>query len=429
MPSRGNGPKVPAGLGGLLGHRALDARDQFFLVEGLGVERDGARGQRGIHHAGIRVRADEDEGKDDAGDEEAMLQVDAAHSRHAHVRDQAGAFAGDAGIEESFRGAERANRVAQRAPQRAHRAAHGGVVVDDGDQVVHFYEGWVAACVDSSTWNVVPRGMAGAAHMRPPCASTMVLEMYRPIPVPCGLVVKYASKTRSAWAGSIPHPLSVTETRMVPLACWRVRISSWASPRARPAIASTALMITLRSTCCSATRSPITCASGSCSAQRTTTCSRSSSPLASASTSCTSSFTSSGTGTCLSCWNMPLILVTMWPVRRASSTICWSASRASAISGTPRSSQRSAASPLAMTAASGWRISWAMEALIAESMVRRATWASSCRASARRFSASRRSVMSRIVNAKPMTPSAARTGDMLIAALRVLFSPVTIVVT
>jgi hypothetical protein len=41
-------------------------------------------------------------------------------------------------------------------------------------------------------WNVAPRPPLPLAQIRPPCDSTMDLLMARPMPLPCGLVVKNA---------------------------------------------------------------------------------------------------------------------------------------------------------------------------------------------------------------------------------------------
>src|SRR6185503_7103760 len=60
---QGQWPQGAEGSGGLLGHRAIDAFRELVVVERLGVERDRSRGEGGMHHAGIRVRGDEDEGK------------------------------------------------------------------------------------------------------------------------------------------------------------------------------------------------------------------------------------------------------------------------------------------------------------------------------------------------------------------------------
>jgi hypothetical protein len=61
-------------------------------------------------------------------------------------------------------------------------------------------------------YKTVPCGLRGAAHRLPPCASTIDRQMDRPIPMPCDLVVKKASKIRSVWLRSIPVPESSTAT-------------------------------------------------------------------------------------------------------------------------------------------------------------------------------------------------------------------------
>src|ERR1700747_514369 len=59
--------------------------------------------------------------------------------------------------------------------------------------------------------NVAPRPPLPLAQMRPPCDSTMDLQMARPIPLPCSLVVKNASKIRPVSPDGSPGPVSFTE--------------------------------------------------------------------------------------------------------------------------------------------------------------------------------------------------------------------------
>src|SRR5215469_7148665 len=61
-------------------------------------------------------------------------------------------------------------------------------------------------------WKVAPCPPSGLAQIRPPCDSTMDLLIARPMPLPCGLVVKNASRICSALPGGSPGPVSLTET-------------------------------------------------------------------------------------------------------------------------------------------------------------------------------------------------------------------------
>ena len=51
-----------------------------------------------------------------------------------------------------------------------------------------------SAAVGRVMWKVAPRPELFVAHTRPPCDSTMERVMDNPMPLPCGLVVKNASK-------------------------------------------------------------------------------------------------------------------------------------------------------------------------------------------------------------------------------------------
>ena len=59
---------------------------------------------------------------------------------------------------------------------------------------------------------MVPLPGTGDAHSRPPCASTIVVLIDSPIPMPPGLVVKNGSNMCSALSGASPVPESWTAT-------------------------------------------------------------------------------------------------------------------------------------------------------------------------------------------------------------------------
>lgn len=58
----------------------------------------------------------------------------------------------------------------------------------------------------SSTWNVVPRPSRLSTQMRPPCFSTMPLQMNSPRPIPekCRLSTFEALRNRSETNGTSP---------------------------------------------------------------------------------------------------------------------------------------------------------------------------------------------------------------------------------
>src|SRR5712664_447171 len=79
------------------------------------------------------------------------------------------------------------------------------------------HRGWRAWGFGLSHWigrlkrNVAPRPGPLAAHSLPPCDSMIDRLMLNPMPVPCGLVVKNASKIAIALSGGSPTPVSLTE--------------------------------------------------------------------------------------------------------------------------------------------------------------------------------------------------------------------------
>ena len=62
------------------------------------------------------------------------------------------------------------------------------------------------AAAGKSIWKTAPFGTFADADNQPPCASTIERQIDNPIPMPSGLVVKNASKSRSICAGSNPGP-------------------------------------------------------------------------------------------------------------------------------------------------------------------------------------------------------------------------------
>jgi hypothetical protein len=59
-------------------------------------------------------------------------------------------------------------------------------------------------------WNVAPDPPSPLAQIRPPCDSTIDLLIAKPMPLPCGFVVKNASNIWSALPLGSPGPVSLT---------------------------------------------------------------------------------------------------------------------------------------------------------------------------------------------------------------------------
>src|SRR6516165_6247190 len=104
------------------------------------------------------------------------------------------------------------------------------------------------------TGNVIsktdPRPTAERAERRPSCASTIERQIDKPIPMPCGFVVKNGSKMRLTSFESIPDPESSTAITTLP-GEYDVEVT-WSSlwPSVTESIASIALVIRLSITCC-----------------------------------------------------------------------------------------------------------------------------------------------------------------------------------
>jgi hypothetical protein len=75
-------------------------------------------------------------------------------------------------------------------------------------------------------WSVPPRTPLPLAQIRPPCDSTIDLLIAKPMPLPCGFVVKNASNIWSALPGGSPGPVSSTEISLYSQTT-RISLCTW----------------------------------------------------------------------------------------------------------------------------------------------------------------------------------------------------------
>ena len=68
----------------------MDANEQVVLVEWLGQVANDPGFQRARPHAVIGIGGNQDGGNRDAGCHQVTMQIEPAHLRHLHIRDQAG---------------------------------------------------------------------------------------------------------------------------------------------------------------------------------------------------------------------------------------------------------------------------------------------------------------------------------------------------
>src|SRR6185436_18609360 len=106
-----------------------------------------------------------------------------------------------------------------------------------------------SGCAGSATLTVTPDAALLRAQIRPPCASTIVLQTERPRPMPFDLVVTNGSKMRSRSAGGMPLPRSETDAITEPSPPRAVLTSSRRSSPRLSAIASHAFITRFSSTC------------------------------------------------------------------------------------------------------------------------------------------------------------------------------------
>src|SRR6185369_11301005 len=98
------------------------------------------------------------------------------------------------------------------------------LVLDHENALGHSATFLHSARVGNSIRKTEPLPRVDSTQMRPPCISTICLEIARPKPVPpLALVLELStwwncSNTRVSWSGGMPGPVSATLTANVPLA-------------------------------------------------------------------------------------------------------------------------------------------------------------------------------------------------------------------
>jgi PAS domain S-box-containing protein len=124
--------------------------------------------------------------------------------------------------------------------------------------------GCPAGAAGRATRSVVPPVLELSTSMSPPSASTMFRQMEspRPVPTPCGFVVKNGSKMRSATSGGIPAPVSCTASTARPRASVPVETRISFASAFPSGMAWAALMSRFSATCPSRASSAITAGVG-----------------------------------------------------------------------------------------------------------------------------------------------------------------------
>ena len=111
--------------------RPLNAVDQILVPEGLLQEIKGSVLHGFDRHGDIAVSGDEDHGNHGAAQVELLLQLEAAHSRHAHVECQTTRLLRVIASQELLRGGEHSRSQANRFDEQPQRVSHCGVVIHD----------------------------------------------------------------------------------------------------------------------------------------------------------------------------------------------------------------------------------------------------------------------------------------------------------
>ena len=107
----------------------------------------------------------------------------------------------------------------------------------------------LSSAIGSVKRNAAPPPFLFSAHSRPLCASTIVREIARPIPMPFGLVVKNGSKIRASLSAGMPCPASPTSISISYAPSSRAVTLTRRSSSLVPWTASIPLRMRLSSTC------------------------------------------------------------------------------------------------------------------------------------------------------------------------------------
>jgi hypothetical protein len=133
------------------------------------------------------MASDENDGEGGSTFPQAGQELQARHTGHAHVDDQAAVTRRVEGIEELLRRSKRLRRDFFGTQQKHQGIPDCLVIIDNGNHatgIVHLY-----SARGRVSRNTTPLESPGSKDRRPPCASTMDRVIVNPKPIPCTLVV------------------------------------------------------------------------------------------------------------------------------------------------------------------------------------------------------------------------------------------------
>src|SRR4029450_6288106 len=186
-----------------------DARNQLLRRYGFPKEVDGAAFERPNGGGNVGVPGHHDDGQRGVPPAKLVLQIQTAIPPKTDVQDEATRSLRVPGLEEFRGGGIRGDRQTLRLDERLQRFADARIVVDHEDRrdCCHVDRSPVPDMESTgrSSRTVVPNpDSRGATESRPWCSSTMVRLIARPIPIPCGLVVKKGSYNTAVTSAATP---------------------------------------------------------------------------------------------------------------------------------------------------------------------------------------------------------------------------------
>ena len=136
------------------------------------------------------MACDDNHGQFDLAFQQLVLKFQTIHVGHANIDDQTSVQLLQVRRKKCDRRLECLDGVLRELQQDFERIPHILIVVDNVDSgtLCHFPRS-IALPMGRLSLKVAPCGVLAASHNRPPCASAIVRQMLKPIPMPRSFVV------------------------------------------------------------------------------------------------------------------------------------------------------------------------------------------------------------------------------------------------
>ena len=185
--------------------------DQLFFRRALFQEILRTTAHRAHGRGDVASAGEEKGGQRIASPRECRLQIESVHFGHLQISHHTTRRIGIALREKVARRRKRLHRKPARPQEARGRSEKGRIVIDNVNGGCGYtHPAAASSAIGNVKRNAAPPPLLFSAQSRPPCASTIVREIGRPMPIPFGLVVKNGSKTCASLSAGMPWPVSLT---------------------------------------------------------------------------------------------------------------------------------------------------------------------------------------------------------------------------